>query len=85
MLCLRCSRAHRVDPDCLSPPAENKYGVLSNFYKSPIKINDHTYPTVEHYFQSQKFPGTRHEKDIRNARSPGEAGEERSVMCARWC
>ena len=31
---------------------------LSNFWPSDIIINEKTYPTVEHYFQSQKFVGT---------------------------
>lgn len=30
------------------------YGWLSNFSPSPIIIDGHWYPTVEHYYQSQK-------------------------------
>jgi N-glycosidase YbiA len=33
------------------------FSELSNFYGSPITLNSKTYPTVEHFFQSQKFPG----------------------------
>lgn len=34
---------------------KEEYGFLSNFYKSPIIIDNVTYPTVEHYFQVMKF------------------------------
>jgi len=50
-----------------------KYGEFSNFYHSPIKLEGNTFPTVEHYFQSQKFKGTKHESKIRKAFSPMEA------------
>jgi ribA/ribD-fused uncharacterized protein len=33
------------------------YTELSNFYPSPIVMGVVTWPTVEHYFQAQKFPG----------------------------
>jgi ribA/ribD-fused uncharacterized protein len=33
------------------------FSELSNFYGAPFTINGKTYPTVEHFFQSQKFPG----------------------------
>jgi ribA/ribD-fused uncharacterized protein len=35
------------------PDAPN--GFLSNFYPSPIVIGTHSYPTVEHFYQSEKF------------------------------
>lgn len=36
---------------------------LSNFYPSPFFINGTRYPTVEHYYQSQKFAGIDKEKE----------------------
>ncbi len=33
------------------------FSELSNFYGAPFTINGKTYPTVENFFQSQKFPG----------------------------
>jgi ribA/ribD-fused uncharacterized protein len=33
------------------------FSELSNFYAAFFTINGKTYPTVEHFFQSQKFPG----------------------------
>ncbi len=46
------------------------YGQLSNFTRSPIMLSGRSWPTVEHYFQAQKFAGTEHEEEIRLARSP---------------
>jgi ribA/ribD-fused uncharacterized protein len=49
------------------------YGCFSNFAHSPIRLNGCTWPTVEHYFQAQKFPDTDYEEAIRQARSPAKA------------
>jgi len=46
------------------------YGFLSNFAPYPIRLKGKTWPTSEHYFQAQKFPGTKHEKAIQKANSP---------------
>ena len=35
------------------------YKEFSNFYPSPIVMGVVTWPTVEHYFQAQKFPGAK--------------------------
>lgn len=32
------------------------YGVFTNFYRAPIKVDGALWPTTEHYFQAQKFP-----------------------------
>lgn len=32
------------------------YSELSNFHWSPFLLDDKMWPTVEHYFQAQKFP-----------------------------
>jgi ribA/ribD-fused uncharacterized protein len=34
------------------------YGCFSNFSPHPIKMGDVYWPTVEHYYQAQKFVGT---------------------------
>ncbi|UJR17568.1 hypothetical protein I4U23_004464 [Adineta vaga] len=31
------------------------FGEFSNFYRAPIQLDGHTWPTTEHYFQAQKF------------------------------
>lgn len=46
------------------------HGELSNFAPSPIRLKDRIWPTVEHYFQAQKFAGTEHEEQIRLTNSP---------------
>ena|GEM_PF-3265835 len=46
------------------------YGAFSNFAAYPITINGKIWPTTEHYFQAQKFPGTDHEEAIRVCNSP---------------
>ncbi len=47
----------------------DEYGFCSNFAPTPITLKGCTWPTVEHYFQAQKFAGTDHEEAIRLARS----------------
>lgn len=57
------------------------FGEFSNFADFPIQLKDREWPTTEHYFQAQKFAGTRHEEAIRLAGSPSAAarmGRERS-------
>ena len=69
---------------------KGKYGFLSNFALYEIKIGRKLWPTVEHYFQAQKFPTsqTRHAEKIRKASTPREAkklGTSRKVpIKANW-
>lgn len=49
------------------------YGEFSNFAPFPIEIDGKSWPTSEHYFQAQKFPGTPHEEAVRLAKSPDAA------------
>ena len=46
------------------------FGEFSNFAAFPIEVDGKQWPTVEHYFQAQKFFGTEHEEAIRNSESP---------------
>ncbi|MEN9207253.1 MAG: NADAR family protein [Gloeomargarita sp. GMQP_bins_44] len=39
---------------------EEPYGFLSNFSPHPIVLDGQLWPTVEHYYQAQKFVGTPH-------------------------
>ncbi len=50
-----------------------QYRFLSNFYPSPVTLDDIIYPTVEHAYQAAKVlnPDTR--ERIRQCRTPGEA------------
>jgi N-glycosidase YbiA len=49
---------------------QGEYGCFSNFAASPFALGGKGWPTLEHYFQAQKFAGTEHEEAIRRARSP---------------
>ena len=51
------------------------YGCFSNFSAHAIDLDEHWWPTVEHYFQAQKFVGGRHADLIRRARTPLRAAE----------
>lgn len=60
---------------------KDKYGFLSNFARSPILLKGKLWPSVEHYFQAQKFAGTKYEDEIRTTISPAAAafmGRDRS-------
>ncbi len=46
------------------------YGCFSNFSKHGFTLGGKHWPTVEHYFQAQKFPGTPQEEAIRLAPDP---------------
>jgi ribA/ribD-fused uncharacterized protein len=46
------------------------YGAFSNFAPYPIELDGLSWPTVEHYFQAQKFAGTAHAEAIRQIPSP---------------
>ena len=47
-----------------------EYGCLSNFARSWIGLKGKSWPTVEHYFQAQKFAGPEYEEVIRLCQSP---------------
>jgi ribA/ribD-fused uncharacterized protein len=51
----------------------DEYGCLSNFTHAPFRLNGQVWPSVEHYFQAQKFPDTECEEAIRLAKSPAKA------------
>ncbi len=59
------------------------YFEFSNFSAHPFELDGLRWPTVEHYFQAQKFPGTPHAETIRQAPTPGQAkrlGRSREVV-----
>ena len=51
----------------------DEYGFLCNFSARGFTLDDRYWPTVEHYFQAQKFAGSDHEERIRVSRSAKEA------------
>ena len=52
-----------------------EFGEFSNFAPFPIMLKGIIWPTTEHYFQAQKFAGTRHEEAVRIAASPMAAAK----------
>ena len=53
--------------------AGDEYGCFSNFSRHGVEFDGFYYPTVEHYFQAQKFAGTELATRIARARSPKDA------------
>lgn len=51
----------------------DEYGFLSNFSAHSVSLQNKIWPTVEHYFQAQKFIGSKFEEEIRNLETPMEA------------
>eukprot|EP00831_Metopus_contortus_P000038 TRINITY_DN10015_c0_g1_i5.p1 TRINITY_DN10015_c0_g1~~TRINITY_DN10015_c0_g1_i5.p1 ORF type:complete len:434 (-),score=69.53 TRINITY_DN10015_c0_g1_i5:36-1337(-) len=60
--------------DCSLPRAKPENYFLNNFFASPFEINGIKYPTVEHFYQSEKFKGDPAAEEIRtkiiNAETP---------------
>jgi N-glycosidase YbiA len=52
-----------------------EYGCFSNFSAHGFELDGKYWRTSEHYFQAQKFKGTSHEDDVRNAKTPKQAAE----------
>jgi GTP cyclohydrolase II len=50
--------------------SDQPWGELSNFSRHAIFIDDRIWPTVEHFYQAQKFVGTPHEEAIRRCETP---------------
>lgn len=50
-----------------------EFSWLSNFFRAPIRIDEQEYPTVEHWFQSQKFSDGLLQENIRLTPSPAMA------------
>lgn len=67
---------------------EEPYGCFSNFSRYGIEIDGSWWPTVEHYFQAQKFAGTPYVERIQQAATPKQAaamGRDRSLpLRADW-
>lgn len=66
---LRSGKAVALDGPLNFYSVGDEYGEFSNFARYPIRLKGKTWPTSEHYFQAQKFPGTPHEEELRKAKS----------------
>lgn len=63
-------------------PSDIESGFLSNFYRSEVKLDGTIWPTVEHYYQAQKFQDAAQVERIRQASTPRHAknlGKARDV------
>jgi ribA/ribD-fused uncharacterized protein len=64
------------------------FGCFSNFSRHQLTLKDQVWPTSEHYFQAQKFAGTKFETAVRKCDSPKEAadmGRDRALpLRADW-
>lgn len=54
-------------------PRDPETGFLSNFYRVPFRLDGLEWPTVEHYYQAQKFEDIVYCERIRLAATPREA------------
>ncbi|MEV8099942.1 NADAR family protein [Kitasatospora sp. NPDC085879] len=54
---------------------EVPYGCFSNFSPHGVDLGGTHWPTVEHWYQAQKFPGSRYAERIRRADSPLRAAD----------
>lgn len=52
-----------------------EHGCFSNFSNHPVELNSKAWSTSEHYFQAQKFAGTKYESKVRKCGGPMEAAE----------
>lgn len=52
-----------------------KYGCFSNFSPHGFELDGVYWSTSEHYFQAQKFVGTLHADQIREAKTPKDAAK----------
>ena len=53
----------------------DEFGEFSNFSNHGVELEGLWWPTVEHYFQAQKFHDISYREKIRNAPSPKQAAE----------
>lgn len=53
--------------------SDQPWGELSNFSGHAVFLRGKVWPTVEHFYQAQKFAGVEHEESIRCCRSPALA------------
>jgi ribA/ribD-fused uncharacterized protein len=54
---------------------QDEYGCFSNFSPHGLEMGGQYWKTVEHYFQAQKFTGTKYEEQVRIAQTPKRAAE----------
>ena len=64
--------------------SDQSWGELSNFSRHAIYMVHRVWPTVEHFYQAQKFVGTEHEERIRRCSSPMTAKQLAGDLAAEF-
>ncbi|MBZ0290819.1 MAG: NADAR family protein [Anaerolineae bacterium] len=54
---------------------QDEYGCFSNFSQHGFELDGQYWKTSEHYFQAQKFVGTKYEEQVRLAKTAKQAAE----------
>lgn len=67
--CLPLAKESPDDSDILFYHSDQPWGEFSNFSQHSIYLDGKIWPTVEHYYQAQKYLGTEIEHEIRQART----------------
>lgn len=62
--------------------SDQKWGFLSNFSRHAIFVDDRIWPTVEHFYQAQKFSRVCEMEAVRTADGPGAAKDFSREMSA---
>jgi ribA/ribD-fused uncharacterized protein len=65
---------------------KGEFGCFSNFSRFPFKLKNRTWQTSEHYFQAQKFVGTKYENTLAECKTPKAAknmGRRRTLPLRR--
>lgn len=62
-------------PIRFTPKTESEYKLFSNFAVTPFELGGKSYPSVEHYYQSQKYAGSddAYAEQVRLAANPAKA------------
>lgn len=67
---------------------KSRWACFSNYFVREMIVQGYSYPTVEHYFQSQKFKSPEYREQIRKARSGLQAkklgSESRDDVVEHW-
>ena len=72
---LGLTRPAPLGANCLGffDPRDAAIGFLSNFYRAPFRLQGHTWPTVEHFYQAHKCRDAAHQSHVRFVASPRQA------------
>jgi GTP cyclohydrolase II len=75
----RAKLGHHLPLDLHDPPpgepvrfyhSDQPWGELSNFSRHAVFLGGRIWPTVEHFYQAQKFSGSPHEETVRCSATP---------------